>query len=123
MGGGPFQLLRGLQGGGVGAGAADAVFLQLLDEGSLGEPGGRLGKVLVGCQLGLYKLIWERFIATQMANALLDTVSVDIAAGRLQLLGHLHGALGLEAQPPGGVLLEGGGDEGRGRGAGPHRGV
>ncbi len=33
-------------------------------------------------QYKLYKLIWERFIATQMANALLDTISVDIAAGR-----------------------------------------
>lgn len=32
-------------------------------------------------QYKLYKLIWERFVATQMANALLDTVSVDIAAG------------------------------------------
>lgn len=29
-------------------------------------------------QYRLYKLIWERFIASQMANALLDTVSVDI---------------------------------------------
>jgi len=29
-------------------------------------------------QFKLYKLIWERFIASQMANALLDTVSVDI---------------------------------------------
>ncbi len=29
----------------------------------------------------LYKLIWERFIASQMANALLDTASVDITAG------------------------------------------
>lgn len=32
-------------------------------------------------QYKLYKLIWERFIASQMANALLDTVSVDIDAG------------------------------------------
>ncbi len=31
-------------------------------------------------QFKLYKLIWERFIASQMANALLDTVSVDIIA-------------------------------------------
>ncbi len=31
-------------------------------------------------QYKLYKLIWERFIASQMANALLDTISVDIAA-------------------------------------------
>jgi DNA topoisomerase-1 len=33
-------------------------------------------------QYKLYKLIWERFIASQMANCLLDTVSVDITAGR-----------------------------------------
>lgn len=31
-------------------------------------------------QYKLYKLIWERFIASQMANALLDTVAVDINA-------------------------------------------
>ena len=31
-------------------------------------------------QYKLYKLIWDRFIASQMANALLDTVSVDIEA-------------------------------------------
>lgn len=32
-------------------------------------------------QYKLYKLIWERFIASQMATALLDTVAVDIRAG------------------------------------------
>lgn len=32
-------------------------------------------------QFKLYKLIWERFIASQMANALLDTVSADITVG------------------------------------------
>lgn len=32
-------------------------------------------------QYKLYKLIWSRFIASQMANALLDTMSVDISAG------------------------------------------
>lgn len=32
-------------------------------------------------QLKLYKLIWERFIASQMASAVLDTMSVDISAG------------------------------------------
>jgi len=32
-------------------------------------------------QYKLYKLIWERFIASQMANCLMDTVSVDIEAG------------------------------------------
>ncbi len=31
-------------------------------------------------QYKLYKLIWERFIASQMSNAVLDTVSVDIDA-------------------------------------------
>lgn len=32
-------------------------------------------------QYKLYKLIWERFIASQMANCQLDTASVDITAG------------------------------------------
>lgn len=32
-------------------------------------------------QYRLYRLIWERFLASQMATALFDTVSVDIAAG------------------------------------------
>ncbi len=36
---------------------------------------------LTSDQYKLYKLIWERFIASQMANALLDTVSADISAG------------------------------------------
>lgn len=35
---------------------------------------------LTSDQFKLYKLIWERFMASQMANALLDTVSVDISA-------------------------------------------
>ncbi|WP_240417536.1 type I DNA topoisomerase [Paenibacillus periandrae] len=29
----------------------------------------------------LYKLVWERFIASQMASAILDTMTVDISAG------------------------------------------
>ena len=32
-------------------------------------------------QYKIYKLIWERFIASQMANALLDTMSAEIKAG------------------------------------------
>ncbi|HWI62371.1 MAG TPA: type I DNA topoisomerase [Symbiobacteriaceae bacterium] len=32
-------------------------------------------------QYKLYRLIWERFVASQMAPAVMDTVSVDIAAG------------------------------------------
>jgi len=37
---------------------------------------------LTNDQLKLYKLIWERFVASQMAPAVLDTVTVEIAAGR-----------------------------------------
>ncbi len=33
-------------------------------------------------QFKLYKLIWERFVASQMASAIYDTVSVDITAGK-----------------------------------------
>lgn len=36
---------------------------------------------LTGDQYKLYKLIWERFIASQMANAEYDTVSADISSG------------------------------------------
>lgn len=32
-------------------------------------------------QYKLYRLVWERFVASQMSSAVLDTVSVDIAAG------------------------------------------
>ncbi len=35
---------------------------------------------LTSDQYKLYKLIWERFTASQMANAIMDTVSVDIEA-------------------------------------------
>lgn len=33
-------------------------------------------------QYKLYKLIWERFVASQMADAVYDTVSADITAGK-----------------------------------------
>jgi DNA topoisomerase-1 len=33
-------------------------------------------------QFRLYKLVWERFVASQMASAILDTMTVDIAAGQ-----------------------------------------
>lgn len=36
---------------------------------------------LTNDQYKLYKLIWERFVASQMQNALLDTISADINAG------------------------------------------
>lgn len=32
-------------------------------------------------QFRLYKLVWDRFVASQMASAVLDTMTVDIAAG------------------------------------------
>ncbi|MEK8130243.1 type I DNA topoisomerase [Paenibacillus filicis] len=32
-------------------------------------------------QLRLYKLVWERFVASQMSSAVLDTMTVDLAAG------------------------------------------
>lgn len=40
----------------------------------------RVKDSLTSEQYKLYKLVWERFIASQMANAVLDTVSVDIDA-------------------------------------------
>ena len=33
-------------------------------------------------QLRLYRLIWERFVASQMSPAIIDTTSIDISAGR-----------------------------------------
>lgn len=36
---------------------------------------------LTGEQYRLYKLVWSRFLASQMENAVYDSVSVDIAAG------------------------------------------
>lgn len=33
-------------------------------------------------QLRLYKLVWERFVASQMSSAVLDTLSVDITAAK-----------------------------------------
>lgn len=45
----------------------------------------RLPQALAGSltrdQLALYRLIWERFLASQMRPAVYDTVSVDVAAG------------------------------------------
>ena len=41
----------------------------------------RVKNSLTTDQYKIYKLIWERFIASQMANALLDTVSAEITAG------------------------------------------
>ena len=40
-----------------------------------------VAKLLTPDQYKLYKLIWERFVASQMASSVLDTVSVDISNG------------------------------------------
>lgn len=59
-------------------------------------------------QYRLYKLIWERFIASQMASAILDTMSVDIHAGRA-----MFRATGSKIKFPGfmKVYVEGSDDE------------
>jgi len=41
-----------------------------------------LARVLSKDQLALYRLIWERFLGSQMTPAVYDTVSADIEAGR-----------------------------------------
>ncbi|MDX2076616.1 MAG: type I DNA topoisomerase [bacterium] len=38
-------------------------------------------KVLSRDQFKLYKLIWERFVASQMANAIYDTLRIEVRAG------------------------------------------
>ena len=60
-------------------------------------------------QYRLYKLIWERFIASQMASAVLDTMSVDIAAGET-----MFRAVGSKIRFPGfmKVYVEGSDDDG-----------
>jgi DNA topoisomerase-1 len=40
-----------------------------------------LARVLTKDQLALYRLIWERFLGSQMTPAVYDTVAADIAAG------------------------------------------
>ncbi len=41
----------------------------------------KIRKLLSTDQYRLYKLIWERFVASQMEHAVLDTVSVDVSNG------------------------------------------
>jgi DNA topoisomerase I len=41
-----------------------------------------IARFLTKDQLALYRLIWERFLASQMTPAVYDTVSADIEAGR-----------------------------------------
>lgn len=55
---------------------------------------------LTGDQYKLYKLIWERFIASQMSNSLLDTVSAQIDAN-----GHTFKASGFTVRFEGFTVL------------------
>ncbi|MBE1553475.1 type I DNA topoisomerase [Sporosarcina limicola] len=48
---------------------------------SVMRPPSVMKTVLSRDQLRLYKLIWERFVASQMAPAVLDTVTVDLVNG------------------------------------------
>lgn len=61
-------------------------------------------------QYRLYRLIWERFVASQMAPAVVDTVSVDLVAGE-----HVFRASGQSIRFPGfmKVYIEGEDEEGQ----------
>ena len=56
----------------------------------------RLARHLSRDQLALYRLIWERFLASQMRPALYDTLTVDVTAGP-----YLFRALGSQLRSPG----------------------
>lgn len=57
-------------------------------------------------QYRLYKLIWERFIASQMRNAVYDTTTVDVAAGaRLEDAPYLLRATGSIIRFPGFLVI------------------
>lgn len=61
-------------------------------------------------QFKLYKLIWQRMVASQMSSAIMDTTSVDIKAGRsAQSMPYLFRATGSVIKFPGfmSVYMEG----------------
>ncbi len=60
----------------------------------------RLKRHLKSDQFRLYRLIWDRFLASQMAAAVLDTLSVDITGGR-----YLFRATGSRVTFPGFLIL------------------
>jgi DNA topoisomerase-1 len=71
--------------------AHEAIRPTLLD-----HPPERLARHLSRDQLALYRLVWERFLASQMAPALYDTLTVDVTAGL-----YLFRALGSALRAPG----------------------
>jgi len=71
--------------------AHEAIRPTLLD-----HPPERLARHLSRDQLALYRLVWERFLASQMRPALYDTLTVDVTAGP-----YLFRALGSQLRAPG----------------------
>jgi DNA topoisomerase-1 len=62
----------------------------------LDHPPERVARHLTRDQLALYRLVWERFLASQMRAAIYDTLTVDVAAGP-----YLFRALGSALRTPG----------------------
>ena len=57
-------------------------------------------------QYRLYELIWKRFLASQMASAVLDTISIEVKAGDPQgEMPYLFGAAGQKIKFPGFLIL------------------
>ncbi len=71
--------------------AHEAIRPSLLD-----HPPERLARHLTRDQLHLYRLVWERFLASQMRAAVYDTLTVDVTAGP-----YLFRALGSALRVPG----------------------
>jgi DNA topoisomerase I len=71
--------------------AHEAIRPSLLD-----HPPERLARYLGRDQLALYRLIWERFLASQMRPAVYDTLTVDVTAGP-----YLFRAVGSALRVPG----------------------
>jgi DNA topoisomerase-1 len=71
--------------------AHEAIRPSLLD-----HPPERLARHLTRDQRELYKLIWDRFLASQMRPAVYDTLTVDVTAGP-----YLFRALGSHLRAPG----------------------
>ncbi len=62
----------------------------------LALPPDKVGRYLAADEAKLYRLIWERFVASQMSPAVYDTVSAEIEAGRA-----LYRASGSTLKTPG----------------------
>jgi DNA topoisomerase-1 len=62
----------------------------------LSLPPDEVGRYLAADEAKLYRLIWERFVASQMSPAVYDTVSAEIEAGRA-----LYRASGSTLKTPG----------------------